>query len=720
MTTNVSSTTSEYSGSDCDLNVPSELTPADPLESTLDLNEELDQARRILIVDDKIENLNLLSQMLEINKYEVRRAINGAIAIKAAQNWHPELILLDITMPDMSGYEVCESLKADANTADIPIIFISALNDSLDKVKAFSVGGLDYITKPFEISEVLARVKNQLSLRAAKAQVIRFNEALEQRVSERTAQLIAVNRTLEAEIVKRKAAQQQLTHLAFHDALTNLPNRAQLLTEIQAALRHRQQTTVSDVTHADRSLSQLDRDTSAPEMHSSFALLLLDCDRFKLVNDSLGHVMGDQLIIAIAQRLQAHLPPNSTLARLGGDEFAILLRHLPIEDAESDAESLAQHLQVELSQPFCVMDHELFMTASIGIVVGNTRYEQAEDMLRDSDTAMYYAKDAGKAQYRCFNPCMYEQVLARLTLDGQMRRALDQEEFTLAYQPIMSVKTGQVQGFEALIRWHHPEVGFISPADFIPIAEETGIIIPLGLWVLREACRQMKTWQKLYIQQQLASKAEGLEQTDITQDVPWKMSVNLSVQQFSQPDLIEQIDQILAETGMDGRLLKLEITETALMENADSATALLQALKKRQIQLAIDDFGTGYSSLSYLHRFPVDTLKIDQSFVKDLVIAGQALEECESFKPSSPTSLTVSPNELAQGQGQGQSENAHDLRIVKAAIYLAHDLGMDVVAEGIETDIVLQQLKAMGCNLGQGYFFSKPLPSESMTEWLGL
>ncbi len=649
---------------------------------------------RILIVDDKIENLNLLSQMLGKQNYDVRRAINGAIALQVAPRWRPELILLDITMPEINGYEVCRRLKDNPATHDIPIIFISALNDTMDKVKAFSVGGVDYVTKPFEISEVLARVKNQLLLQAAKAEIVTLNQDLEQRVEKRTAELRASNQSLQK-------AQDKFWHLAFHDALTDLPNRTLLMSELKEALEE-------EKINADE----------------HFALLFLDCDRFKLINDSFGHVVGDQLIIAIAKRLQSILPETSTLARLGGDEFVIFLRNLKTETKETVAKQLAQTIQTELSQPLLFNEHELFITVSIGIVISNGDYQQPEHLLRDADTAMYYAKDAGKAQYQCFDPKMYQRTLTRLTLDSQMRRALEQEEFTLAYQPIMSIETGEISGFEALIRWYHPESGFISPEDFIPVAEETGVIVPLGLWVLREACQQIRTWQDLYQQQisKSASASPGTASDSSKTGCPWKMSINLSVKQFSQPNLIEQIDQILQDAGIEGNSIKLEITETALMENTNSATLLLEALKQRQIQLAIDDFGTGYSSLSYLHRFPMDTLKIDQSFIFNLVNPAISRDHAEQKSTLAQGNQRLRQQDLSNQELSDQelSDQNHDLRIVQSTILLAHDLGMNVVAEGIETEAALAQLKTMGCDLGQGYFFSKPLSAKTMTEWLGL
>lgn len=600
----------------------------------------------ILIVDDNINNLNLLSDMLPPEEYQVRRAISGTLALEAMQTFQPDLILLDITMPDMNGYEVCQRLKSDPETENIPVIFISALSDSLDKVKAFSTGAVDYISKPFAIAEVLARVKNHLNLQAAQAEVLSLNQRLEQRVEERTAEL--------------QVAQEQLLHLAFHDGLTCLPNRAYLLSELAQELQQTRQ---------------------SPDYKT--ALLFLDCDRFQVVNDSLGHAIGDYLILAMTERLQALLSPDSCLARPGGDEFMILLRQVETEEA---VVRVAQRIQQAFEQPFCIEGHELCVTVSMGITIAHAEYQSPAEVVRDADTAMYRAKALGKAGFQIFHPSMYERALQRLRLEHQMRRALREGQFSLVYQPIMAMDHLTVAGFEALLRWNHPTHGFISPEDFIPIAEETGLILPMGLWVLAEACRQAKQWQ------QWAGNhgRDGLRL--LSPD--WKMSVNLSVKQFADPTLMQALDSILAETGLASDRLKLEITETALMENAHLARQVLEALKSREIQLVIDDFGTGYSSLSYLHRFPVDTLKIDRCFV---------------FSPQT---------QLAQGAGSGDKAPQHDLRIVKAAIGLAHELGMDVVAEGIETADIVERLQAMGCDYGQGFYFAKPLTPEAMTQWL--
>lgn len=592
------------------------------VKETMNPNQLSSNKEDILIVDDAPENLRLLSTMLMAHGFNVRKALNGQMALTAAATVQPDLILLDIMMPDLDGYEVCQQLKANDGTAEIPVIFLSALNDVFDKVKAFQVGGVDYITKPFQLEEVLARVRNQLALTAAQKQICQLNAELEERVKERTRQL--------------EAANAQLLQMALHDSLTGLPNRGWFVERLEGALKL-----------AKTNSSYL------------FAVLFIDCDRFKVVNDSLGHLVGDQLLIAISYRLQELLSPKDLLARLGGDEFALLLTS--VNNIQS-ATTLASNILDALSNPFELTRNEVFINASIGIALGDGNYEKPEHLLRDADTAMYRAKELGRGRYHIFDPKMHAEALQLLEIETDLRRAVERREFILHYQPIVCLKTGKIAGFEALVRWLHPQRGLISPGLFIPVAEETGLINQIGTLVLREACHQLRLWQE-----------QGIADHSLT------VSVNLSVRQFAREDLIEQIDAALAESQLNPQNLKLEITESAIMDNSNSAAIILQELQKRHIQLSIDDFGTGYSSLSYLHRFPVDTLKVDRSFVQRL------------------------------------DENPH-LGLIPAILSIAETLGMNAIAEGIETSLQLAQLQSFKCQFGQGYFFSKPLDAAKAQE----
>jgi diguanylate cyclase (GGDEF)-like protein/PAS domain S-box-containing protein len=432
------------------------------------------------------------------------------------------------------------------------------------------------------------------------------------------------------DITDRKLAEEQLHHDAFHDVLTGLPNRALFMDHLTLA-----------IARAQRREDQM------------FAVLYLDLDRFKVINDSLGHMIGDQLLVEIARRLETCLRPGDTVARLGGDEFTVL-----IDDIKDEGEAIyvAERIKKELTKSFNLSGREVFTTLSIGIAPSSTGYERAEDMLRDADTAMYRAKSLGKARHEIFDKAMHARAINLLQLETDLRKAIEHEEFFVQYQPIVDLDNFNLRGFEALVRWRHPERGFISPIDFIPVAEETGMIIQIGEWVLREACRQIQRWQVVF-----------------PSDPPLFISVNLSGKQFTQVDLIHEVAYILSETKIDPRSLKLEITESMVMEDIEAATEMLKQLRSLGVQLSIDDFGTGYSSLSYLHRFPIDTLKIDRSFVTQM------------------------------------SENNENAEIVRTIVMLAQNLGMDVVAEGVETNEQLALLRKLGCENGQGYFFSKPL-----------
>ncbi|OUD15000.1 EAL domain-containing response regulator [Thioflexithrix psekupsensis] len=589
--------------------------------------------KNILIVDDNPDNLRLLSAMLTKQGYKVRSVISGAMALIGVRAAPPDLILLDINMPEMDGFSLCQQLKADPNTSLIPVIFISALDEVLDKVQAFAVGGVDYITKPFQWPEVLARVENQLRLQELQQALSTLNAELEQRVRERTA-------ALQAEIEQRQQTQLRLEYLVKHDSLTELPNRTLLMEYLTSAL---------DTIHQDNC--------------KKFAVLFLDCDRFKLVNDSFGHLLGDQLLLAIAKRLQNVCEQRvALLSRLGGDEFTILM--LDVVDI-APVLALAEELRRAFVLPFTLANHEIFITVSIGIALIDSSYYDPVFILRDADTAMYRAKTAHSQRGYCvFDASMHTAAHNRLLLESDLRRALEREEFHLLYQPIFSLITGQLAGFEALLRWQHPERGLLSPLDFVGVCEETGLILPVGEWVLQQACQQLQRWC------QLSSAAQQLT-----------LSVNVSTRQFSQTtQLLSTIASILQAFDLRPGQLKLEITESAIMDNLNSAEQLLKALRAYKLSISLDDFGTGYSSLSYLHQFAIDELKIDRAFTARLDAAD-----------SSRT-------------------------IVSAIIALAQALSLTVVAEGIETVSQRQWLSANGCQLGQGYGLSYPLDATQALE----
>jgi diguanylate cyclase (GGDEF)-like protein len=385
-------------------------------------------------------------------------------------------------------------------------------------------------------------------------------------------------------------------------------------------------------------------------------------DRFKVVNDSHGHTVGDSLLVGVARRLETATRPGDTVSRLGGDEFTILLDDL---GDEGEAGRAAERLLKELSVPYHIGGHEVFTTVSLGVALSSPDYHRPEDILRDADTAMYRAKQLGKARCELFDQAMHTRASELIGLERDLRRALERRQLFLQYQPIVSMDTGTLHGFEALVRWQHPERGVIPPMKFIPIAEETGLIIQIGKWVLGEACRQMRQWQGL-----------------LTAEEPLTISVNLSAKQFMQPDLLDQVQELLRETSLDPRSLKLEITESAVMEDIETATRTLERLRALGVELSIDDFGTGYSSLSYLQRFPVSTLKIDRSFISRMT------------------------------ESEGTAE------IVRTIMKLAQNLGMDVVAEGVETEGQRARLAALECEFGQGYYFAKPLDKDAAGAFL--
>ena len=442
------------------------------------------------------------------------------------------------------------------------------------------------------------------------------------------------------DISERKRAEEKLIHDALYDSVTGLPNRALFLDRIEQMMTRRAEAGSGE----------------------GFAVLFLDLDRFKVINDSLGHEVGDELLIDVARRLEGSLERGDSLARLASDEFGILLTHVATED---DAVENAHWLKADLAAAFHLRGQEVFTSVCIGIALPSAGFRTAEDMLRAADIAMYRAKDRGPSSHVVFDPSMQTRAITQLQLESDLRRAAERDEILVLYQPIVSLSTGRVAGFETLARWNHPERGLVQPADFIPFAEDNGLIARIGEQALRKSCLSMRDWMK-----------------ELGSDAPDGISINLSSRQLQDPDLVRDIEVMLAHIKLPGSRVKLEVTESMIMRNPEATARTLHQLKELGVSLSIDDFGTGYSSLSYLHRFPFDTLKIDRSFVA-------AMEE----KP----------------------ENAE---IIRTIALLAHQLGKDVIAEGVESPAQLRRLMELGCEFAQGFLFSHPLSEEAAGDLL--
>ena len=673
-------------------------------------------ATRVLLVEDNPGDVRLVEVMLrEAGGEGLWLTVADCMtdALQCLQKGAIDLVLLDLVLPDGEGLANVRRIRASA--PHLPLVVLSGLGDEELAIQALHVGAQDYLVKGHVDSHLLVRsiryaierfeqerlyrlvadnatdlvvlhsLEGDVQYVSPSSQaILGYNpEALDQtrfdhlvhpgdldvmrsgwqatrsgqrsRVTHRrrrqggayvwvgtqlTPVLDAAGQLLQArsssrEISERIAFEEKLLHQAFHDGLTGLPNRNLFVDRLEKAL-HR-----------------------SPLSVSTLAVLFLDLDNFKVVNDSLGHETGDRLLVAVGNRVRIGVRPGDTVARWGGDEFTVLLDGVTgLPEATGVAERIAELLKA----PFVLDDHEIFVTVSIGIVVGAAEHEHSDDLLRAADLAMYRAKNSGKAGHQVYNPVMKSAVRNRLRLESDLHRALERREIQVHYQPIFRLDTGEVAGVEALARWYHPERGLVSPIDFIPVAEETGIIIPMGEWILDQACQQVKEWQRLF-----------------PGDPHLRVSVNLSARQVRHDGLVGSIARTLCRAGLDPGDLRLELTESALVRDLDLGAGTLNDLKSLGIELALDDFGTGYSSLTYLRRLPIDILKVDKSFVK------------------------------------GLGSEAEDAAIVQATIALAKTLGLSVCGEGVETEEQWAQLQRMGCDLGQGYFFARPMPSEAFT-----
>ncbi|HIK55456.1 MAG TPA: EAL domain-containing protein [Synechococcales cyanobacterium M55_K2018_004] len=565
--------------------------------------------KTILVIEDQDPIRANIAVMLNRSGFRAVEAANGRVGVELARAYLPDLIVCDITMPDLDGYGVLTKLQQEPETATIPFIFLSAKANRSDIREGMNLGADDYLTKPFTRDELIGAVNSRLEKQAAITQPY---------------------------LAEMKRAAENLNKIAYCDPLTNLPNRILLRQKLQETIGHALQT------------------------QQRAALVYLSLNRFSNINNTLGYTTGDMILKLVGERLQQSVGDRSTVARLSGVEFCVL-----VEQAGSDDEiaHLATSLLNTVSEPFLLEEQNVCLQASIGIVRFPEDGSDPDALLSHADLARRFQEQNGGHGFQFYRSSMEVVDAERRSLEVDLTEALSKSEFELYYQPQVNLITGRVIGVEALLRWQHPKRGMVSPAVFVPLAEATDLIVPLGEWVLRMACRQAQLWQSASL-------------------LPLRISINLSARQFRQETLVESIKQTLQEARLNPRLLVLELTETSLIDDVETTIATLQELKAMGVSIAIDDFGTGYSSLSYLRRFPIDALKIDRSFVSQV------------------------------------PDNTHDAAIVKAVIALAQSLKLKVIAEGVETHEQLNFLRQNGCHAMQGYLYSRPLPTNAVQELL--
>jgi diguanylate cyclase (GGDEF)-like protein len=578
----------------------------------------------LLIVDDIAQNRAILARRFSREGFNIREAESGLQALQLLdEEPNVELVLLDVMMPGLNGIEVLRRIRQTRDAMQLPVIMVTAKADGSDVAEALAAGANDYVTKPVDFAVALARVKTRLELKAAHTALRDVNERLEQRVLERTADLIRANGDLKREIAERERSQAEVHYLAYHDPLTGLGNRSLFHQHLEKAM--------------------------VPRGAEGLSILFIDLDGFKNINDTLGHSIGDALLKCVALRLEESLREADRVARLGGDEFAVIQMAI---DQPEEAASLASRLIEVITRPYLIDGHRLVIGASIGIAVLSSDSSHCQDLIKSADLAMYRAKADGGGTYRFFDPDMDERAQTRRAMEFSLRNALIECDFEIYYQPLVDLATGRVTCLEALLRWRHPERGFVSPAEFIPLAEEIGMIVPIGEWVLRGACKEALNWPG---------------------DV--KVAVNLSPAQFKYGGLVLAVKNALATTGLPAARLELEITESVLLEKTDANLATLNEIRDLGVAISMDDFGTGYSSLSNLRSFHFDKVKIDRSFVADLVEASESVA------------------------------------IVRAITELGRSFGMVTVAEGVETEDQVKFLQDAGCTQAQGFLLSVPRPA---------
>lgn len=559
--------------------------------------QEEENLAQVLVVDDDRSTRSALRHTLQRDGFRVEEAADGAQALTMLKRFQPDVILMDAVMPVMDGFTACAKIQEMPNGRAIPVLMITGLEDNVSVERAFAAGASDYIPKPIHFAVLSQRVRR---------------------------------------IIEANRAEKRIRHLAYSDLLTGLPNRTMFFDQLAQSL------------------------SRAESNQGILAVLFLDLDRFKYVNDNLGHDVGDRLLVAVAHRVKRSVRNVDCVARLGGDEFTVVLDEL---DGPAAAAAAAQNICRVLSAPFQIDGHDIFVTSSVGIAMYPNDGTDVSTLVKHADTAMYRAKK-NNSGFQFFEASMEHSISEHVRMESDLRRALDNGELDVFYQPQAHLDTGEIIGMEALVRWHHPIRGVVSPAEFIPLAEETGLIKPLGDWVLRTACNHLQRWLQMPNMPRL------------------RVAVNLSVKQLLQKDFAGTVESTLAASGLPADCLELEITESTLMENANDTLEALHRLRDLGVRLSIDDFGTGYSSLSYLKRFPVDIIKIDRSFVND------------------------TPND------------ADDAAIVTGIIALAHSLRLEVVAEGVENEAQLLFLRDQSCDILQGYYLSKPIPADKFEQFI--